>query len=272
MHYREESEGVPRVNVSVNFTEQEWYKVLTQKVTSIAQLEERALVAAGMSMLWAPQNPRGVPIYGYQGKAGYSLMNCLDPQADGAMVVATLAEGRPLWLDQIRDRFLHPTSESLTAYANTILGPPQGTMNEPMNEPAGDGVNAPVDTTERLETRKKKKIDKTEGRRLRNQRLRHLCAERDPDDDATLTEIMKKKKVLEDKKMELDEQAAAALAAKKSKLQKETPPAPSESEIDLGVFSAKHGNLLEKIYATSGSQGTKFFICASCFFTSLSCF
>ncbi|KAJ0789226.1 hypothetical protein HanPI659440_Chr05g0201071 [Helianthus annuus] len=68
---------------------------------------------------------------------------------------------------------------------------------------------------------------------------------------------MKKKKVLEDKKKELDEQAAAALAAKKSKLQKETPPAPSESEIDLGVFSAKRGNLLEKIYAASGSQGAK---------------
>ncbi|KAJ0800583.1 hypothetical protein HanPI659440_Chr03g0104761 [Helianthus annuus] len=78
-------------------------------------------------------------------------------------------------------------------------------------------------------------------------------AERDPDDDATMTEIMKKKKVLEDKKKELDEQAATALSAKKTKLQKETPHAPSESEIDLGVFSAKHGNLLEKIYAASGS-------------------
>ncbi|KAF5802976.1 hypothetical protein HanXRQr2_Chr06g0265911 [Helianthus annuus] len=83
--------------------------------------------------------------------------------------------------------------------------------------------------------------------------LKH--AERDPDDDETLTEIMKKKTVLEDKKKELDEQAAVALAPKKSKLQQETPPAPSESEIDLGVFSAMRGNLLEKIYAASGSQG-----------------
>ncbi|KAF5820790.1 hypothetical protein HanXRQr2_Chr01g0006171 [Helianthus annuus] len=81
--------------------------------------------------------------------------------------------------------------------------------------------------------------------------------ERDPDGDETLTEIMKKRKAIEDKKKELDEQAAAALAAKKSKLQKETPPAPSESEVDLGVFSAKRGNLLEKIYAASGSQGVK---------------
>ncbi|KAM0040911.1 hypothetical protein Hdeb2414_s0011g00359911 [Helianthus debilis subsp. tardiflorus] len=68
MHYRAESEGVPRVNVLVDFTEQEWYKVLTRKVTPIIQLEERVLVAAGMSMLWAPQNPRGFPIYRYQGK------------------------------------------------------------------------------------------------------------------------------------------------------------------------------------------------------------
>ncbi|KAL9995150.1 hypothetical protein Hdeb2414_s0002g00059181 [Helianthus debilis subsp. tardiflorus] len=95
-------------------------------------------------------------------------------------------------------------------------------------------------------------------RRLRKVLLKLLKrTERDPDDDETLTEIMKRKKVLEDKKKELDEQAAAALAAKKSKLQKETPPAPSESEIDLGVFSAKRGNLLEKIYAASGSQGVK---------------
>ncbi|MFS7921511.1 hypothetical protein Hanom_Chr03g00237611 [Helianthus anomalus] len=83
VHYRAESEGVPRVNVSEDFTEQEW-----------------ALVAVGMSMLWAPQNPRGFPIYGYQGKAGYSLMNVFDPKAGGAMVVAELPEGRPLWLEQ----------------------------------------------------------------------------------------------------------------------------------------------------------------------------
>ncbi|MFS8019260.1 hypothetical protein Hanom_Chr15g01401711 [Helianthus anomalus] len=222
----------------------------------------------------------------------YSLMNCLDPKAGGAMVVVTLAEGRPLWLDQIRDRFLHPTSESLAAYANTILGedggddlddvlsptreevivlssegsdrshegliprslragPPQGTRNEHVNEPAGDDVD----------------IDKSEGKKAEepiakaprkrpsssffldyvvvSDTLSGLDAgdkraERDPDDDATLMEIMKKKKVLEDKKKEVDEQAAAVLAAKKSKLQ-----------------NAKRGNLLEKIYAASSSQGVK---------------
>ncbi|KAM0056540.1 hypothetical protein Hdeb2414_s0006g00219551 [Helianthus debilis subsp. tardiflorus] len=122
MHYRPESEGIPRVNVSVNFADQEWYKTLTRKASSIAQLEERALVGAGMSMLWAPQNPKGIPVYGYQGKVGYSLLNILDPKAAGAMVEAILPEGKPVWLNQIRDRFLHPTSDSIAAYANAILG------------------------------------------------------------------------------------------------------------------------------------------------------
>ncbi|KAM0043787.1 hypothetical protein Hdeb2414_s0010g00345441 [Helianthus debilis subsp. tardiflorus] len=111
MHYRAESEEVPRVNVSVDFTEQEWHKVLTRKVTPIIQLEERTLVAVGMSMLCAPQNTRGFPIYGYQGKSGYSLMNVFDPIVGGAM---------------IRDNFLHPTSESMATYANTVLGEDDG--------------------------------------------------------------------------------------------------------------------------------------------------
>ncbi|KAM0049004.1 hypothetical protein Hdeb2414_s0008g00280851 [Helianthus debilis subsp. tardiflorus] len=122
MHYRPKSEGVPRVNVSVDFAEQEWYKVMTRKVSPIIQLEERALVAAGMSMLWASPNPRGFPIYGYQGKAGDSLMNVFDPKAGDAMVVVVLLEGRHLWLDQIKNNFLHPTAESMAAYANAVLG------------------------------------------------------------------------------------------------------------------------------------------------------
>ncbi|KAM0021974.1 hypothetical protein Hdeb2414_s0023g00623301 [Helianthus debilis subsp. tardiflorus] len=68
---------------------------------------------------------------------------------------------------------------------------------------------------------------------------------------------MMKKKALEDKKRKLDEQAAAMLAPKKTRLQKEALPAPSESEIDLVVFSAKHGNLLEKIFEAFGSRGAK---------------
>ncbi|MFS7988201.1 hypothetical protein Hanom_Chr11g01031891 [Helianthus anomalus] len=85
-------------------------------------------------MLWVPQNPRGIPVYDYQGKVGYSLVNVLDPKADGAMVEAILPEGKPLWLDKIRDRFLHPTSDSFAAYANVILGE--------------DGGDDPDDTTD----------------------------------------------------------------------------------------------------------------------------
>ncbi|KAM0020385.1 hypothetical protein Hdeb2414_s0025g00666571 [Helianthus debilis subsp. tardiflorus] len=226
-------------------------------------------------------------------------MNVFDSKVGGAMVIAVLPEGRPLWVDQIKDNFLHPTSESMAAYANAMLGedgmddtdvdsvpareeaivlssessdesheglirrstragPPQGTVNEPV-----DDVETPVDTAEQLETRKKKIGDKPEKKKAEElvSEAPHAGvkrSERDPDDDATLTEIAKKKKLLEDKKKELDAQAAAALAEKKSKLQKETATAPSESEIDLGVFSVKPGNLLEKMYKSgSGSQAPK---------------
>ncbi|KAM0046211.1 hypothetical protein Hdeb2414_s0009g00313401 [Helianthus debilis subsp. tardiflorus] len=224
------------------------------------------------------------------------------------MIEAVFTGDKPVWLDQIRNRFLHPTNESFDVYANTILGkddedehddtvdptreevivlssegsdrsheglilrsprvgPAQGAVNKPMNEPVDVDVDPPMETAEQLETRKKKKVDKpkdkgknaeenvTETPRKRPSTLPFLdyvvvsdtlsglgagskCTERDPEDDETLSEIMKRRKTLDAKKKELDEQAAAALAAKKSKLQKETPPAPSESEIDMGVFSA----------------------------------
>ncbi|KAM0003063.1 hypothetical protein Hdeb2414_s0301g00861081 [Helianthus debilis subsp. tardiflorus] len=48
------------------------------------------------------------------------------------------------------------------------------------------------------------------------------------------------------------------LAAKKARLQKEAPPAPSESDIDLGIFSGDRGNLLEEIYAASAPTGKAF--------------
>ncbi|KAJ0466683.1 hypothetical protein HanIR_Chr14g0674911 [Helianthus annuus] len=69
---------------------------------------------------------------------------------------------------------------------------------------------------------------------------------------------MMKKKALEDKKHKLDEQAAALLASKKAKLHKEAPPAPSESEIDMGIFSGGRGNLLEEIFAASSPTGVKY--------------
>ncbi|KAJ0747737.1 hypothetical protein HanOQP8_Chr05g0192981 [Helianthus annuus] len=286
-----------------------------------------ALVAAGISMLWAPQNPRGFPVYGYKGKAGYSLMDVFDSKAGGAMVVASLPEGRPLWLEQIRDNFLHPSNESLANYACTVLGDDDGddidfdvnpTREEPIllsseepddasfclirrssragpqrgpsEEPAADDVDTHVvdlqaGTVEQVETRKKKRGDKTREKKAEepvaetprkrpstssyldyvvvSDTLSGLDAgvkrpSHDSDDDSTLTEIMKKRKLLEEKKKELDSQAAAALAEKKSKLQKETVAAPSKSEIDLGVFSEKTGYRLEKNFkSASGSRPPK---------------
>ncbi|KAM0066439.1 hypothetical protein Hdeb2414_s0002g00049021 [Helianthus debilis subsp. tardiflorus] len=245
MHYRTESEGISRVNVSTDFADQEWHKTLTRKATSISQLEERALVGADMSMLWVPKNPRGIPVYGYQGKVGYSLLNVLDPKAGGAMVEAILPEGKPAWLDQIRDRFLHPTSDSFAAYANVILG------EDDEDDVWCKGLRMSLLVTTLMfqlmllsnlkPGRRRRWIYLRRRRRLRKLWLKHLKrAGRDPDDSATLTEMMKKK-ALGDKKRKLDEQAAVALAVKKAKLQKKTPPAPSESEIDLGVFTTKHG-------------------------------
>ncbi|KAJ0814597.1 hypothetical protein HanPSC8_Chr17g0787561 [Helianthus annuus] len=75
---------------------------------------------------------------------------------------------------------------------------------------------------------------------------------------------MMRRKALEDKKRKLDEQAAALLASKKAKLQKEAPPAPSESDIDMGIFSGDRGNLLEKVFAASAPTG-KAFECYGCF-------
>ncbi|KAJ0952434.1 hypothetical protein HanPSC8_Chr02g0072191 [Helianthus annuus] len=276
-----------------------------------------------MSMLWAPLNPRGFPFYGYRGKARYSLMNVFYPKAGGAMVVAAFPEGRPLWLDQIRDNFLHPSNESLATYTNTILGddgegdiyfdvnPTQeepillsseesddasfhlihrssraGPQRGPSKEPVVEVVPTPVvdphvGAAEPSEMRKKKREEKVEEKTAEDpvdetprkhssessfldyvvvsDTLSGLDAgvkhsECDPDDDATLTEMMKKRKMLEDKKKELDAQAAAALAEKKSKLQKGTIVAPSESEIDLGVFSKKTGNRLEKIFKSASAS------------------
>ncbi|KAJ0785307.1 hypothetical protein HanOQP8_Chr02g0041631 [Helianthus annuus] len=68
---------------------------------------------------------------------------------------------------------------------------------------------------------------------------------------------MIRKKAFKDKKRKLDEQAAALLASKKAKLRKEVPLAPSESDIDMGIFSGDRGTLLEEIYAASVPTGAK---------------
>ncbi|KAJ0429689.1 hypothetical protein HanHA300_Chr17g0660311 [Helianthus annuus] len=131
-----------------------------------------------------------------------SLLNVLDPKAAGAMVEAIQEDGKPTWLDQIRPRFLHPTNENFTSYANVVLGeadeddpidptrdkvvvlssgssgrtlegltsryaragPAQGVVNEPANEPVGDDVEILAETADQLETRKKTKAG-TSGRK-----------------------------------------------------------------------------------------------------------
>ncbi|KAM0014724.1 hypothetical protein Hdeb2414_s0034g00727011 [Helianthus debilis subsp. tardiflorus] len=160
-------------------------------------------------------------------------------------------------------------------------GTAQGDAAEPVHEVVSDydDVEVAVDSSAQLESWKKARTDKsgrregkTEGKAAGSSRkqpstlpcldyvvvsdtLSGLGAgersrESDPDDSATLTEHMRKK-ALEDHKRRLDEQSAAHFAAKKAKLHKEAPPAPSESEIDLGVFSGGRGNLLEELYAAS---------------------
>ncbi|MFS7992569.1 hypothetical protein Hanom_Chr12g01083851 [Helianthus anomalus] len=300
MYYRGVNDGLPKVDVMEGYAAQDWYKRITHKATAISQLDEMALVAAGMSLLWVPKHPLGQPVYSYQGK--------WYPK-----------DGKPTWLDQIRGRFLHPTADSLGRYANEVLGEDiggdpvdhgreeiivlssessdpslegltfrcaragtaRGGVAEPVHEAVGDDddVETPADPSAQLESRKRartiklgKEEEKAEGKTVgssRKQRSTLPCLDyvvvsdtlsglgvvergrgSDPDDSATLTEHMKKK-ALEDHKRRLDEQSAALLAAKKAKLHKEATPAPSESEIDLGVFSGSRTNLLEEIFAAS---------------------
>ncbi|KAJ0796161.1 hypothetical protein HanPI659440_Chr04g0158981 [Helianthus annuus] len=293
IHYGAVSEGIPKVNVAVGFAQQAWYKKLTEKATSISQLEEMALVGAGMSLLWVPKNPFGVPVYGYQGKLGYNLLNALDPKAGGAMVEAIQKDGKSTWLDQIRNCFLHPNSESFIAYGNTVLGkdveyvvdgifdstreevivlssegsdrsvegltprsaragPAQGAVNEPVN----DDVEVPVETADQLETRKKAKADKPERKEKRAEEKATETPRKRPSTLPILDYV-----VFSDTLSGLGTgekpRAAAILASKRAKLQKEASAAPLESDIDMGVFSGDRGNLLEEIYAASAPTGVK---------------
>ncbi|XP_035845920.1 uncharacterized protein LOC110941769 [Helianthus annuus] len=300
MSYRHVEQGVPRVDVLPDYGDQDWFKKITAKPTAISQLDEMALVGAGMSLLWVPKHPLGQPAYSHKGRFGYSLLNALDPKSAGAMVEAIQADGNPTWLEQIHDRFLHPTDASLSRYANEVLGEDDeddlvdsgreevvilssgssdrdvedlishsaragttpGGVAEPVHGFAedDDDAEASVDPSAQLETRKRARTEKSvrkegkkEGGAAGSSRPGEVRQGSDPDDKATLTEHMKKK-ALDDHKRHLDEQAAALLAAKKAKLQKDAPPAPSESEVDLGVFSGGRGNLLEKIFEASAPR------------------
>ncbi|MFS7962835.1 hypothetical protein Hanom_Chr08g00731201 [Helianthus anomalus] len=87
MHYRAESKGVPKVVVVGLYADREWNKTLTKMPTPIIQLEGKVLVAAGMSLMWVPREPRATPLYAYKGKAGYSLLNVFDPKSGGEMTI-----------------------------------------------------------------------------------------------------------------------------------------------------------------------------------------
>ncbi|KAF5753391.1 hypothetical protein HanRHA438_Chr17g0790281 [Helianthus annuus] len=121
MHYRSESEGVPKMLVGGAYADREWYKTLKRVPTAIIQLEENALFGAGMSLMWVPRDPRAVPIYAYKGK-GYRLIYVLDPEVGGEMTARLLPEEEKPWVEQIRDNFLHPSSENLNTYVATHLG------------------------------------------------------------------------------------------------------------------------------------------------------
>ncbi|KAM0054425.1 hypothetical protein Hdeb2414_s0006g00194761 [Helianthus debilis subsp. tardiflorus] len=258
MHYRSVDEGIPKVDVLVGFAEQDWYKKITHKATAISQLKEMALVGAGMSLLWFPKNPLGVPVYGYQGKCEDDEDDSIDPTREEVVVLSSGSSDR--------------SPEDLTSHC-ARAGFAQAAVNEPVHEVVGGEEEIPVDPSAQLEIRRKTKAGVSERKeegvevkvadtsRKRPSTLPVLdyvvvsdtlsglgAGEKprgsDPEDRSTLTEMMRKK-ALEDKKRKLDEQAAAMLAAKKVRLHKEAPPAPSESEIDMGIFSGDRGNLLE---------------------------
>ncbi|KAF5814046.1 hypothetical protein HanRHA438_Chr03g0116731 [Helianthus annuus] len=154
MHYRSESEGVPRVNVSISYTEQDWYTTLTRKVTPIIQLKERALVVAEMSMLWALQNPKGFPVYGYKGNGddGEEETNVDPAPTREEPIILSSEESAGLYQDLVQH--------------STHAGPQRGATREP----AVEAVDTPVvdlqaGAAEQVETRKKKKEDKTEGKK-----------------------------------------------------------------------------------------------------------
>ncbi|MFS7921329.1 hypothetical protein Hanom_Chr03g00235521 [Helianthus anomalus] len=199
---------------------------------------------------------------------GYSLMNVFDPKVGGEVALALLPTGEPTWTTRIRDNFLHPSSESVATYGTIILGAPSvakvdlgksptqegdillsseesidsshglihplsftGPQQRPVQDPAGGDASTPpvvdlvVVTVEPEQKEAEKK--KTEER---------------------ATE--KKKSTEEPVGVPTHEQATLALSEKKLKVTGQTP-APSDNEVDLGVFAKKPSNLLKRIYEAS---------------------
>ncbi|MFS8013883.1 hypothetical protein Hanom_Chr15g01338231 [Helianthus anomalus] len=257
MHFQRPNEKVPKEPV-IEFADQQWYKTFVGRPTPMLQLDETSFVAAGMSMLSAPKNPRHAPTYGYKGES-YGLMNALNPKVCGEMVAMIQPEGELPWLEQIKGYFHHPTEESLAAYT-----------------PARTGANPPVFARPKISC-------PPQGRRLFSSQVRSpllhlmsLCidhaqsmqvltltmrAEEEPDEDqVTITQIMeKKRKELADAKGKLDTEATLNISEKKRRLMSQLEGlAPSESEVNLYIFTWKKStNKLEVMFAAlAGKKGS----------------
>ncbi|KAJ0502488.1 hypothetical protein HanRHA438_Chr11g0516361 [Helianthus annuus] len=247
MHYRRSNEGIPKLSV-VPYLEEQWYKTLSGRPTPMLQLDEMALVTAGMSTLWVPTNPRGAPVYKYKNRA-YGLMNALDQNVGGGMVTRQLPEGELPWLEQIKDYFLHPTEESLGAHVATPTGahPLVSVKPKVMKSPARGATI----------------LLSSEGSTASSNGLIHwsrttrtgvrLAPDEAEEDQVTITQILeKKRKILADAKRKLDTEATLNMSETKRKLMGQPKgPAPSESEVDLSVFKKKSGKFLKNLFVES---------------------
>ncbi|KAF5773841.1 hypothetical protein HanRHA438_Chr13g0603861 [Helianthus annuus] len=212
MHYRTEREGVPKV-VLVGFsTDREWYNTLTKLPTLIIQLEEKALVAAGMSLLGCPKT-RGQ-------HQCYNLMNILDAKVGGEITGMLLLAGEATWVKRIRDNFLHPSSQSLVAYGAVILGSSSAVRTKVVKSPTRE---------EAILLSSEEFIGSSHGLIYRSMRAgpRQRPVPGPEDVDAALGLSEKKLKVM------------GHIAT------------PSDSDVDLGLFAQKPGNLREQIYEAS---------------------
>ncbi|MFS7954406.1 hypothetical protein Hanom_Chr07g00629881 [Helianthus anomalus] len=110
MHYDVQSEGVPKMLIGGSYTDQQWYKTLTKSATAMLQLDEKALVAVGMSLC------------GCRGTHGQH------------QYVHTRSK--------IKDNFLHPTPDSLNTYIATPIGapPPPSTRSKVGKSPTREGT------------------------------------------------------------------------------------------------------------------------------------
>ncbi|MFS8024802.1 hypothetical protein Hanom_Chr16g01467681 [Helianthus anomalus] len=252
------------------------------------QLDEKALLAAGMSLLWVPKNPRVTPV------------------------------GRSPWVEQIKDNFIHPTPESLNAYIATPTGAPPyvSTRSKVGKSPArevtillsseestgsshgfidrstragprvwpshgaeGDvalnpaTVEPEVVATTPMQWKPEMKAQLEEQTSKHSSQLQYLdyvvvsdtlsgldvgvkrTAADFEKDQATHTRIMEKnRKLLSDTKQLLDTVEAAIDVFEKKRTTMGQAMAHSESEVDLGVFAKKSGSILEELYMESSKR------------------